>query len=169
MSMIKALYMHTEMRVMINGCLSSQYKVVRGVRQGDLMSCILFDLAIKPLAARLRESHLKGYEIQGNEEKIIANLFADDTTVFLSENDDFEDLQNILHKWYQALTAKFSIQNTEIIPIGTKDYRGRVITARKTHDDRARPISNNMRIVRDGEAVRILGAWVGNEIENEGV
>ncbi|KAF8902960.1 hypothetical protein CPB84DRAFT_1775312, partial [Gymnopilus junonius] len=60
------------------------------------MSCLLFDLAIEPLAARLRESELKGYDIPGGREKLIANLFADDTTVFLSEGDKFGDLQEIL-------------------------------------------------------------------------
>jgi hypothetical protein len=38
------------LKVAINGHLSSQYKVTRGVRQGDPLSCALFNLAIEPLA-----------------------------------------------------------------------------------------------------------------------
>jgi hypothetical protein len=116
---VKALYQEAETQIMINGHLSSKFKVTRGLRQGDPMSCLLFDLAIEPLAAYHRESHLKGYEIPGSEEKLIANFFADDTTTFLSAEDNMDDLQNILTKWCTASTAKFNIQKTEVIPIGT--------------------------------------------------
>ena len=51
--LVKALYQNAETTIMINGYLSSTFKVTRGVRQGDSMSCLLFDLAIEPLAALL--------------------------------------------------------------------------------------------------------------------
>ena len=41
---------------MINGVISDPFIVARGVRQGDPMSCILFDLSIEPLAANIRVS-----------------------------------------------------------------------------------------------------------------
>ena len=128
--LVKALYQNAETTIMINGHLSSTFKITRGVRQGDPMSCLLFDLAIEPLAALLRASDLKEYDIPGNEEKLIANLFADDTTTFLSEDDNIEDLQIILTRWCKASTAKFNIQKTEIIPIGTQEHRAKVIETR---------------------------------------
>ena len=167
-TLVKSLYQDAETRVMINGHLSSTFKVTRGVRQGDPMSCLLFDLAIEPLAALLRASDLKGYKIPGNEEKLIANLFADDTTTFLSENDKVEDLQKILTRWCNASTAKFNIQKTEIIPIGTSEYRAKVIETRCT-TDMSEEIPNHIHISKDGEPVRILGAWVGNKIDNTNI
>ena len=81
----------------INGVFSDPFKVTRGVRQGDPLSCPLFDLAIEPLACKLRNDHeVIGLSIPGLEDKLIVNLFADDTTLFLSEYDSFETLVNSL-------------------------------------------------------------------------
>lgn len=102
------------------------------------------------------------------EEKLIANLFADDTTTFLSENDSIGDLESILSKWCKASTVKFNIQKTEIIPIGTEDYRKKVIEHRKISENGDK-IPEDRHIVKDGEAVRILGAWMGKKVEVNGI
>lgn len=61
---IIALYSNAYTQVAINGVMSAPYKVTRGVRQGDPLSCLLFDLAIEPLACTLRNSEkLQGYNI----------------------------------------------------------------------------------------------------------
>lgn len=61
---------------MINGEISTKFSITRGVRQGDPLSCLLFDLAIEP--------------------RIVVTMFADDTTVYLSEKDSFKTLDDIL-------------------------------------------------------------------------
>jgi hypothetical protein len=47
---VRALYKNVHTVVAINRIMSELYLVTRGVRQGDPLSCSLFDLAIKPLA-----------------------------------------------------------------------------------------------------------------------
>lgn len=96
------------------------------------MSCLLFDIAIEPLVNMLRLSSLKGFEIPGVENKLITTLFADDTTVFLSQFDKFTNLESILNKWYIASRACFNVSKAEIIPIGNPLYRKEVITAHVT-------------------------------------
>ncbi|EIN09252.1 hypothetical protein PUNSTDRAFT_36823, partial [Punctularia strigosozonata HHB-11173 SS5] len=115
----------------------------------------------------LRSSNLRGFKIPGTEDKLIARLFADDTTVFLSEFDDFEDLQKILKKWCIASKAKFNIGKTEILPIGTPEYRETVIRERKT-EGCVVPINDDIHMVAEGESIRLLGAWYGNNLEVEG-
>ncbi|KAF5318883.1 hypothetical protein D9758_019008 [Tetrapyrgos nigripes] len=167
---VKRLYKTAKTSVMINRVKSETYDVIRGVRQGDPLSCLIFDLAIEPLAAMLRNSHLQGFKIPGVVERLIANLFADDTTVFLAAEDDFGDLQTILDEWCTASTAKFNVNKTSIIPIGEEEYRRNVINTRRTvpYQYGANPYLNvlppNLHIAREGEAVRILGAWYGNNI-----
>jgi hypothetical protein len=118
---VKALYSNAYTRVAINGVMSTPFKVTRGVRQGDPLSCLLFDLAIEPLACTLRNSKkLAGYHIPGLTDKIIVNLYADDTTIFLSEADRYSDLEEILSRWCTASGAKFNLEKTEIIPIGSR-------------------------------------------------
>ncbi len=60
---VKSLYTNAETIVMINGEMSEPFFVTRGVRQGDPLSCLLFNLAIEPLACLLRNSDLKGVKI----------------------------------------------------------------------------------------------------------
>ena len=47
---IKSLYQHMATHMAINGILSKPFHVSRGVRQGDPLSCPIFNLAIEPLA-----------------------------------------------------------------------------------------------------------------------
>lgn len=46
---VKELYKDTGKSVMINGVKTKQYKVKRGVHQGDSMSCLLYNFVIEPL------------------------------------------------------------------------------------------------------------------------
>lgn len=103
--------------VMINGFLSKPYRVTRGVCQGDWLSCLLSNLAIEPLAEMLRKSSLQGFCIPGVAQHLITFLFADNTIIFLSEEDGFDTLLSILNKWCMASGAKFNIPKTEIVPL----------------------------------------------------
>ena len=62
---VKNLYKNAETSVMINRTPSGVFLVLRGVRQGDPLSCLLFNLAIEPLAESLRSSDLEGIRIPG--------------------------------------------------------------------------------------------------------
>lgn len=161
---VRSLYENAFTQVAINGVLSSPFKVTRGVRQGDPLSCLLFDLAIEPLACMMRNSdNLEGLTIPGVEGKVIVNLFADDTTVYLNNRDRFDKLQEILSRWCEVSGAKFNIEKTEIIPIGTEAHRISVTETRKINPDDTSPLDSRIHIAADGEAVRSLGAWIGNK------
>lgn len=85
---VQSLYENASTKVVINGILSDPFHITRGVHQGDPLSCLLFDLAIKPLACKLRNcKNLEGITIPGADRKLIVNLFADDTTLYMSMND----------------------------------------------------------------------------------
>ena len=156
---IKELYKDTGKAIMINGIVTRKYKVGRGVHQGDPMSCILYDLAIEPLAEALRKSNLKGIQIKENIDKLLVNLFADDTLVYLGKDDSIITLNNTLDIFCRASTAKFNIDKTEILPVGKKEFRQKMIQERKMGQNN---IPDNIKIVKYGESMRSLGAWVGN-------
>ena len=92
------------------------------------------------------------------------NLYADDMTIYLSSTDKYSDLENILQKWCLASGAKFNLEKTEIIPIGTETHRGRLTQTRQIHPDDP-PLPPGINIAMDGNATRVLGAWIGNKIE----
>ena len=165
-NMIRILYEDAPTSVIVNGVISSPFLVTRGVRQGDPMSCILFDLGIEPLAANIRASNIWGIDVPNLDEKVKVSLFADDTTVILTEYDSLSDLVKILDEWCSVSGAKFNVEKTEIIPIGSADYRKKLVETRRIGDDRE-TIPSSIHIARDRDATRILGAWVGNELNPE--
>ena len=151
---------------MINGVMSKPFIVSRGVRQGDPMSCILFDLGIELLTSNIRNSSIAGIDVPSLDEAVKVSLFADDTTVILAEHDSFSDLMVLLDDWCAVSRAKFNVEKTEIIPIGTEEYRRNLATTRKLSGEGA-VIPNNVHIATDKEVTRILGAWVGNDTNPE--
>ena len=160
---VKELYKNAWTKVAINGELSSPYKVIRGVRQGDPLSCFLFDIGIEPLACLIRNTEeIKGYHIPGLNEKLAINLFADDTVLYLSVEDKLDEVTKVLDKWCEASGARFNKEKTEIIPIGSQEHREKIARTRKLHPNDAQ-IPTGVRIAQDGEAVRSLGAWIGND------
>jgi hypothetical protein len=163
---VKEMYKGAKTQVMVNGFLSKAYNVTCGIRQGDPLSCLLFNLAIEPLAIMVRDSPLEGLKIPKLQERLKALLFADDTTIFLSNKDSLNTLMNILDKWCSVAGAKFSKNKTEIIPFGSSEYKNSVKITRKTHNS-APIIPKGIKINSDGELTRILGAWFGNRDSNQ--
>ena len=164
---VKSLYENAYTQVAINGEFSKPFQVTRGVRQGDPLSCLLFDLAIEPLACKLRNCNdLRGLSIPGVENKLIVNMFADNTTVYLSKHDKFDTVEKLLESWCEVSGAKFNIEKTEIIPLGTEEHRRRVADTRKINPEDAEPLDAKIHIARDGEAVCSLGAWIGNKVKD---
>lgn len=103
---MKTLYQGAKTRILINRELSRTIPIIRGVQQGDPLSCLLFNLAIEPLAELIQKSNtLSGIPIPNHREYLKVKLFADDTMVFLSERDKVRNLQSILRGWCAALGA----------------------------------------------------------------
>jgi exonuclease III len=162
---IKSLYLNATSTVMINGEISIPFKILRGVRQGDALSCLLFNIAIEPLAENIRRSRLiAGIPIPGTRKSLKVKLFADDTTVFLSETDNVKDLHQILNNWCEVSGAKFNIEKTEIIPLGNPTQRSEIIASRKLSAE-SEEFPTHVHLAREGEPVRILGAWLGNNVD----
>ncbi|KAJ3847836.1 hypothetical protein EV368DRAFT_76512 [Lentinula lateritia] len=112
----------------------------------------------------LRKSNLKGLQIPGKIECLIATFFADNTTVYLSKEDDFGSLQHILDQWCTASGAKFNINKTEIIPIGSFKHQEKLRQVRYLNGEDGTQVHGHIKIAREGEAIRTLGALIGNGI-----
>lgn len=165
---LKTLYAEAKTTVIINGEKSVPYQVHQGVRQGDPMSCLLFNLAIESLAQMIREANLKGMEIEGEAERLIVKLFADDTTVYLSEKDDINDLNEILDSWCKASGGRFNNHKTAIVPVGNEEFRRNLIKTRKASSHHTQ-ILTDVRIAPDGETTCLLGSFIGNKTDQPSV
>jgi len=65
------------------------------------------------------------------------------------------------------LGARFNIEKTEIILVGKKSHRRSIHVTRKINPQDNGPLPPNIRIACDGEAVRILGLWISNEMNDQ--
>ncbi|KAH9858434.1 hypothetical protein C2E23DRAFT_717737, partial [Lenzites betulinus] len=128
------------------------------------MSCLLFILAIEPLAIALRASPLRGINVPGVSARLITTLYADDTTVFLHCSDDYDTLTELLRVWCAGARAKFNAGKTEAIPLGPSACRAQLVRDR-TACGWALAIPPSVRIVPDGDTIRVLGARVGNDAD----
>ncbi|KAF5331328.1 hypothetical protein D9611_011812 [Ephemerocybe angulata] len=157
---IRSLYTEAHTRVILNGEIGDPFRITRGVRQGDPLSCLLFNLAIESLAEAIRQSPVKGLDFPGLERPVLAKLFADDTTVYLGETDDFTLLFALLERWCAASGARFNIEKTVVIPLGSKRQRTEMHRMRRYHPD-SEPVPPEIHIAGEGEMVRLLGSYYG--------
>lgn len=163
-NLIKELYKDANTEVMVNGFAIDPIKVKRGVRQGDPMSCLLYNIAIEPLASALRQSELQGFKIKGTAEKVLVSLFADDTLVYMNRDDDLKELYRVIDLFCEAATAKFNLEKTQYLPIGTKKHREEMIKTGKIKPEAIESIQDKSMIVKDQIPLRTLGAYVGNNV-----
>jgi len=159
---IRNLYTKASTAIRLNGFVSELFDVRRGVRQGDPMSCLLYNLAIEPLIENIRSSPLEGFRINDNLTRVLVKVYADDTTIFLGPQDNPADLQKCLDLFCEASTARFNDTKTEVIPMGLKNLRDELIQNREYNGWK---IEEAVHIARKGEAIRILGSWQGNGID----
>jgi Reverse transcriptase (RNA-dependent DNA polymerase) len=164
---IRFLYEHASTTVVINGEFSSRYQVKCRVHQGDPLSCFLFTLAIEPLAALIRNNpEIKGFNIPGLAKKLAINLFTDDMVIYANKWDNFGEIQHMLDLWCKVAGAKFNWEKTEIIPIGTKVYCESVINMWRLNPEDT-PLDESIHIAHDGKTICSLGAWIGNNAEED--
>jgi hypothetical protein len=109
----------------------------------------------------LRRSELKGIHVPGTDCNLLVSLFADDTTIFLSQADSWNDLWRILDLWCTASTAKFNTKKTIVLPFGSAQHRAKILKERKFGQNSVK-ISDELTMVPDKQSCRFLGAWIEN-------
>lgn len=164
---VKSWYKRAKTAVLLNKVQGRAFPVQGGVRQGDPMSCLLFNLAIEPLAEALHRSDLEGIRIPGTAIQIICKLFADDTQLFLSKNNKLSKAIDIANRWCLASTAKFHERKPEVLLISTETHSRKVERTRSLQRNRpeAEPLPEGVRIVSTSEPLRIFGGMVGYNLD----
>ena len=107
-------------RVRINGGYSTAFHLYRGVRQGDPLSCLLFNFSIEPLAMRLR-AKLQGFTVHGLP-PVKVLFYADDVNLFLSPLDSVPAIVECLDSTSFAIGSKFNHDKTDIKPLGSARF-----------------------------------------------
>ena len=157
-SMIRDVVHGCRTRVRINSAYSRPYTLRRGVRQGDPLSCLLYAFSIEPMGMRLRKA-IRGISVLSlPPAKLI--MYADDTNLFLSKDDDLALIKSELSASSLAIGSKFNFEKTDILLVGSAAHRAKL----GDHPDFA-PLLDcflGAYIIPDGSPLRILGVWVSS-------
>lgn len=128
---IQDLFFQTKIHLSINGWIASPIMQQRGLRQGDPISPLLFNIAFEPLLRLLlNEKNIKGIpitksvpsyncpqdednkedEYNNNSLKILA--YADDLLIFIRNLEEWFYLKGLLQLYGDASNAKVNFQKT---------------------------------------------------------
>ena len=114
---IQILYTNPECCVSNNGYPSSFFMLSRGIRQGCPISALLFIMVAEVMAAMIRNNKdIKGIECNG-EITTISQL-ADDTTLFLQDENSLKEVLEVIHIFTKASGLKLNKDKTEAFWIG---------------------------------------------------
>ena len=111
-------YNNIQSCVINNGLLSDNFRLERGVRQGDPLSPYLFVLAAEVLAVSIRQnSNIKGISIGKEETKLLQ--YADDTTAVLAYEKSASAFLTLLESFKDISGLKINCTRTEAMWIGS--------------------------------------------------
>ena len=102
---IRALYNNTGSHVIVNNRLTEKIPLQRGVRQGCPLSPLLYVISAEPLAELIRSSpRIQGITTSTSAVALKTSSYADDLTCFVTNEDGFFALEDILSS-YQAASG----------------------------------------------------------------
>ena len=141
--------LYTDMRscVKVNGYLTKEFSIKRGVRQGCPLSALIYVLCAEVLGIEIRSNKdIVGYKYNQGKNEHKYNAFADDNTVIVTTENSVLELFKSLDRYEAATNAKVNKDKTMGMWIGAfrqnnKDFAG---------------------IEWKDEPVESLGVYVGN-------
>ena len=143
-------------RVQINCGYSAYFTLRRGVRQGDPLSCLLFNFSIEPLAMRLRQE-IKGLSVPGLK-LVKLMLYADDINLFLGREDSIPRISHCLDSVSYAIRSKFNMEKTDVKPVGLHAFQLACYNGQNMGDSSL----PGAHILPPADPLCILGIWVGS-------
>ncbi len=117
LSAIKVLCRGVECCVRINFFKSPWFNVNTGLKQGCLLSPVLFNLFMNDLVDEIKQS-VKGVNI--GDEWIVVLLYADDICILTENEADLQKAPNIVHNWYTRWNMTVNTDKTQIVHFRTQ-------------------------------------------------
>ena len=117
MNWVRIVYTDTKSAVKVNGFLTPEFSIQRGVRQGCPLSALLYVLCAEVLGIAIRaNSEIEGFKFNGKEHKL--SQYADDMTVYIRTMEALHALFKLLRKYEDATNAKLNVSKSEGLWVG---------------------------------------------------
>ena len=113
-----SIYTNVESGVMNAGFMTNYFKVSRGVRQGCLLSPLLFVLPVELLGLKIRQDRLcRGIKLPDGQEAKISQ-FADDTTLIVQNTASLKAAINAINSFGSISGLQLNEKKTKALRIG---------------------------------------------------
>ena len=124
-SWIFTLYKGAYMHILVNNFFSDPVPLLRGVRQGDALSPMIYVLFVEVLASHIRDSPtIEGFLLPGaGGVQFKVRQFADDTTAFVKNDSSLFSLFDVIGL-ERGSCAKLNLSKTEAMWLGA--WKGRL-------------------------------------------
>ena len=115
---VKILNTGASSKILLNKVLTTKYELLRGVRQGDVLSPIIYILSLEPLLEKIRQdTSITGLHIPNKGiQKLLA--FADDTNFFVNTKISIENIMRTFQHFGNASGSLINVNKTKIMVIG---------------------------------------------------
>ena len=117
-NIIKDLYTGTESKYILGDVETGWIKGFQGVRQGCVLSPLLFSLYTEELVARVKG---KALGIGVGNDKISLLLYADDIIMFSENKEDMQELLNAVHEYNTLFDVNISVEKSKIMVLNEKE------------------------------------------------
>ena len=116
---VTILNYQTQSSILNNGWLSRWIALKRGIRQGCPLSALIFILATEVYSCKIRQSKcIKGIPLP-NEKEAKLTQYADDLTLFLSDENSITKALSYAHDFYVLSGLKINKEKTQAMWIGS--------------------------------------------------
>jgi Reverse transcriptase (RNA-dependent DNA polymerase) len=118
--LIRELYRTAQQKLHTHLGLSEFIRQLRGLRQGDPSSPIIFNVFINDIFDRIeQEVEAAGVLVEGLRERLLGLLFADDLVIWAETPDKLQKMMNEITAWGNANHMSFGIGKCGVMGFGT--------------------------------------------------
>jgi hypothetical protein len=115
---LRALYKEVKSCVMVDGELSEWFETLVGVRQGCVLSPVLYSLFINGFAKFLKEKSVGGVKVA--EEWLRLLLFADDIVLFAESEEELQEMLNLLSEYCRRWRFEINVGKSKVMVCGPR-------------------------------------------------
>ncbi len=120
---IQTIYKDLTASVLVNGYKTSIIRLLRGVKQGDALSCALFIICVEPFFRAIQATQsIKGLEIRSpySFQQVECKLagYADDFTPIVANINSVNEVFKLYHKFSSISGIYLNPEKTEILKVG---------------------------------------------------
>ena len=111
-SALKSLYENVKCAVRVNGQLTEWFDVICGLKQGCIISPLLFNLFVNDFAMQINSL---GKGINCGDEQLSLLMYADDMVLLCENEADLQCMLNVLYGWCQKWGMCINNEKTKIV------------------------------------------------------